>query len=406
MTKITNPYKPGTGQVPPYLAGREIEQQQFARLLEQEVILENLLITGLRGIGKTVLLETLRPIALSKDWFWTGDDFSESMSFDEDKLITRLLVDTSLLTSSVLIGTKKKAGFNQDQEDTHLDYVALRNLYDQTPGLPLDKLKHIFELVWTLVPTDKRGIIFAYDEAQLLHDEPSTGQTPLSLLLDLFSSLQRKGIRIMLILTGLPTLQPNLVATRTYSERMFHVVVLRQLNSSDSRDAVLKPLHHKSGTPKDGMVVFDEQSTSTIVTASGGYPYFIQFICREAYDVFEQRLNSGKTATVPLQSIMEKLDSNFFYGRWANTSEREKEMLAVIAQTNLTEFSPTDVANASKSSGYNKFSLTQTATYLKQLIDKGLIYKDRRGTYAFAVPLLGGYIRRALHMDIETKKTL
>ena len=80
MTEFTNPFRPGAGHQPPYLAGRAAEKQQFVRLLEQETILENMVLTGLRGVGKTVLLESLRPHAIQKNWVWVGTDLNESAS--------------------------------------------------------------------------------------------------------------------------------------------------------------------------------------------------------------------------------------------------------------------------------------------------------------------------------------
>ena len=72
-----NPFRPGTGQKPVYLAGRTKEQDSFTKMLWQSPILQNVIVTGLRGVGKTVLLETLKPIAQSEKWLWTGNDLSE-----------------------------------------------------------------------------------------------------------------------------------------------------------------------------------------------------------------------------------------------------------------------------------------------------------------------------------------
>ena len=390
----SNPYRPGAGQEPPYLAGRTYEQNEFTRLLGQEIIMENLIITGLRGIGKTALLESLRPIAIANDWLWAGEDFSQSLGISEDRLVMRILADISFLTSSIPAEGK----INLDTADSagqYLDFDLLRDIYNSSPGLASDKLKHVLEVVWNIVPLlGKRGIVFAYDEAQTLTDNKSEGQYPLSLLLDVFQALQRKGVRFMLVLTGLPTLQPNLVATRTYTERLFHVFMLKQLNKQESHDAIVKPLLNSDGTPNKDMLQFSEETIATIADASGGYPYFIQYICRETYDVFQQQTHDGKDPSVPLSAIMEKLDSNFFYGRWAKTTEREKELLITIAQSGMKEFTPTQIKRLTEQGQYKRFSLAQITNYLKNLIDEGLIYKDRRGSYSFAVPLLEGYIMR------------
>src|SRR5665811_1207743 len=78
--EFKNPYRPGAGHMPPHLAGREREYAEFDRLLEQEEILENVVLTGLRGVGKTVLMETFKPRAMQRGWLWATADLSESAS--------------------------------------------------------------------------------------------------------------------------------------------------------------------------------------------------------------------------------------------------------------------------------------------------------------------------------------
>ena len=98
MQPFANPFKPGAGHMPPYLAGRETEEKEFRELLKQKVILNNLVLTGLRGVGKTVLLETLKPIAIQQKWAWVGTDLSESTSISESTLAIRLITDLDVFT--------------------------------------------------------------------------------------------------------------------------------------------------------------------------------------------------------------------------------------------------------------------------------------------------------------------
>src|SRR5882757_6792656 len=104
-----NPFKPGAGHMPPYLAGRSAETEAFKRLLKQESILSNVVLTGLRGVGKTVLLETWKPMAMKQKWLWVGTDLSESTSLSEETLVIRLLTDLSVVTSSLMVS--KQASF-------------------------------------------------------------------------------------------------------------------------------------------------------------------------------------------------------------------------------------------------------------------------------------------------------
>ena len=94
--------------MPPYLAGREGEYAEFDRLLQQDEILENLVLTGLRGVGKTVLLETFKPKALNEGWLWASTDLSESAGISEGALSRRLLADLALISSSATISNPNR----------------------------------------------------------------------------------------------------------------------------------------------------------------------------------------------------------------------------------------------------------------------------------------------------------
>ncbi|MDE0349676.1 MAG: ATP-binding protein, partial [Gammaproteobacteria bacterium] len=114
MPEFTNPFRPGAGHQPPYLAGRQSERQQVLRLLEQDVVFENALITGLRGVGKTVLLDSLKPSVTERNWIWIGTDLNESASISEDNIATRLCTDLSIVTSTIVVSAvrKRSIGFS------------------------------------------------------------------------------------------------------------------------------------------------------------------------------------------------------------------------------------------------------------------------------------------------------
>jgi AAA+ ATPase superfamily predicted ATPase len=391
---MNNPFRPGAGHQPPYLAGRNIETKKFEDLLQQDIILQNVILTGLRGIGKTVLLESYKPLANKARWLWAGTDCSESASVSEQSMALRLITDIALITSNIGIETTTNAqiGFvnTNDKTKTILDFNFLTTLYSATPGLVSDKLKKVLEIVWNgLKDTGIKGVIFAYDEAQTLSDHAEDRQYPLSLLLDVFQSIQKKGIPFMLVLTGLPTLLTKLVETRTYTERLFSVIMLDRLNEQESRDAILKPFQSGKYT-----FVFDEETIKIIIKQSGGYPYFIQFICKEIYDIFTQNLMGGQALTVPVDAILQKLDNDFFLGRWAKATDRERELMTIIAESLLSEFSINEIMNISNDYGGKPFARALISQMFRQLISKGLIFKNRRGKYSFAVPLLEGFILR------------
>lgn len=392
-----NPFRPGAGHMPPYLAGRDLELHEFKRLLEQDIILENLILTGLRGVGKTVLLETFKPQAMAAQWLWVGTDLSEASSVTEENLATRLMADLAVVTGQIVIAEEELPVFglsrrSQTVQQT-LGYEALTFIYQNTPGLVADKLKAVLETSWRYLQlTGKRGVIFAYDEAQNLADHAEDKQYPLSLLLDLFQSIQKKNIPFMLALTGLPTLFPKLVEARTFAERMFRVIILDRLNEKESKQAIVKPV-------SDGQcpVRFSDPLVSRVIEMSGGYPYFIQFICREMYDIIIQKIVRGDDSlAVRSEDIVQKLDNDFFAGRWGRATDRQRELLMVIAELDDpdNEFTVQDIVATAGRSLENPFSSSHVNQMLSAMCDRGLIYKNRHGRYCFAVPLFGQFIKR------------
>jgi hypothetical protein len=397
MKSFLNPFRPGAGQLPPHLAGRGKEIEQFLRLLKQQPILKNLIITGLRGVGKTVLLDELKSKAIANRWFWAGTDLSESASISEQNLAIRIMTDLSTLISSFSITEEGKAsiGFlNKSEPIEHkLGYLTLYTIYTRTPGLESDKLKAVFEFVWNIVKTKVTGIILAYDEAQILKDRAEDKQYPLSLLLELIQYMQRKEIPYMLVLTGLPTLVNTLSEARTYSERMFEIITLKQLSDEETKEAILVPIK-KEKCP----VSFSLYGISEIIKHSSGYPYFIQFYCKETFDSILQQINVGvENPDVRIADFVRKLDVDFYAARWSRVTDRQRELLIVIASlpTANEEFTAKQISDKSTEILDNPFAAAYVINSLNKLTSQGLIFKNRRGKYSFAVPLLADYINRS-----------
>lgn len=397
MGGFVNPFRPGAGHPPPYLAGREAEKDAFLPLLQQERILDNLVLTGLRGIGKTVLLDAFRLLAVERNWLWIGADLSEQASLNEGNLAARLCADLSLAIAAVTPSspaTGRRMGFGADpgryEPPGHEDLVTV---YRSTPGLSVDKVKAVLQTAWEHLRHNGagRGIVFAYDEAQNLLDHRDRDEFPASVLLDAFQSLQRQGLPVMLVLAGLPMLPSNLVETRTYAERMFRVVFLDRLTPQDSRQAVARPI-----TASESPIRLSDESVDAIVDLSGGYPYFIQFICKEVYDAFIHRLDKGLEASVPAREIQDKLDADFFAGRWARATDRQRELMSIIAELEDgdEEFTVRDIVEKSQHLSEKPFSSSHVNQMLAALGRQGFVFRNRHGKYSFAVPLLGRFIRR------------
>ena len=384
-----NPFRPGAGHTPPYLAGRKPEKAEFSRLLQQDVVLTNIVLTGLRGVGKTVLLGEFRPMAIAQGWAWVGSDLSETVSVSEDNLAIRILTDLSVFTSTVRVGdtVHQHVGFNApvSVEIHSLDYDSLSRIYSSTPGLVADKIKTVLRTVAGYLPPGQK-LVFAYDEAQNLSDNAVKDQFPLSVLLDVFQAIQRENLPYMLVLSGLPTLFPKLVEARTYAERMFTVLFLDRLNKEESKEAIKVPLKQSKTSMRP-----TDASIDNICEVSDGYPYFIQFICREAYDIWEK----DSSQSIPMKELILKLDTDFFAGRWHKATDRQRELLFTISELETAnyEFTVQEIVNIS-SHYENSFGNSHVNQMLSALCDKGIIYKNRHGKYSFAVPLLHGFIKR------------
>lgn len=394
----SNPFRPGNGQRPLYLAGRTHEQDQFARMVNETTVAQNAILTGLRGTGKTVLLEELKPIAQNNGWLWTGNDLSESASLTEDRIARRIVVDLSTLLGPIVSQQQERraVGFQSQPvlEQKPIQFEDLWKIYDATHGLTDDKLKAVLSHVRVILEqTSLKGVIFAYDEAQNLSDHSVSKEFPLSVLLDVFSYFQRSPTKckFMLVLTGLPTLFPRLNEARTYTERMFHVMHLQKLEDLAARDAITKPIEITSST-----LTFSDNTIDKIVEMSNGYPYFIQFICKEVFDAWIGRITVGQAPSVPMREILQKLDLDFFAPRWARATDRQQDFMRVIASMANAdeEFSVQDIVAASKELLQRGFNPSHATQILQALAEKGLVYRNRRAGYCFAVPLLAQFIQR------------
>lgn len=150
-------------------------------------------------------------------------------------------------------------------------------------------------------------------------------------------------------------------------------------------------------------ITFNEESVALIYETSGGYPYFIQFICKETFDIFVQQMSvDGNVKPVPITEIVQKLDKNFFSGRWSRATDRQRDLLSIIASLDNCdeEFTVQEIVNTAKSMA-QPFGSSQVNQMLATLSEAGLIYKNRHGKYSFAVPLLGKFILRQ-----ESERTL
>jgi AAA ATPase domain len=403
---IENPYRPGAGHAPPFLAGRLGEQHHLKRLLQQPMITENILITGLRGYGKTVLVDHMRTIAEECNWLWVGNDLSESSSLTEERLALRILTDIAQALesrlqpaslSSLQLRLEQKVGHIPHSQRDMYTFEGLKQTYEQSPGLPSDRLKAVMVRVTDLVQRLKlNGIVLAYDEAQCLSDKAEQSEFPLSMLIETVSSLQkRSGLApCLLILSGLPQLFDALTSTRTYTERMFHVMALERLSRQDTWNAIVQPIQ-KLMPPLYAPPALIEK----VVSMTGGYPYLIQFFGREVVD---QILENGGTLSAeqfPSAASFERLDAGLFSARWNRTTDKQRELLGLIARRPpplKSDFSAQELEQLYDRHEVSSSSITQM---LVALCERGVLYRTRHGQYAFTVPMSEAMILRRLRHD-------
>jgi len=179
---------------------------------------------------------------------------------------------------------------------------------------------------------------------------------------------------------------------------MFRVVTVTKLSEDESREAILKPIE-----VADCPINFHPDSVEVICHESGGYPYFIQFICREVFDVFIQQRSMGERGNVPVDAIQRKLDTDFFAGRWGKLTDRQRQLLWVIANLDHPddEFTIQELIEKAAATLPKTFSASHANQMLASLSERGMIYKNRLGKYSFAVPLLARFIIRTFELSTE-----
>jgi type II secretory pathway predicted ATPase ExeA len=398
LETFINPFRAGSGQPPPYLAGRLDEQEELLRFLRQATVTENLILTGVSGAGKTVLLDSMKPYAQAEGWLWAGTDLSRLAGVAEEKLAERLIAALSIATRAIQVNIYMQESIGIPAEriepGLQLGHDRLMAEYRATPGMPADKLKAALRFFAPYFGrTGRRGMLFAIDEAQNLSAHGALGQASMALLLDTFQSLQGQNIPFQLVLAGLPSLLPQLTEARKNAQEMFRVVALKPLSEQESRDAVMKPL---ANAPPPSP--FSDAAAASIVKHAGGIPYFLQFMAREAFDLWNQRLSRDERLHIPAEEIVRKLDHEFFAPRWAGVTGRQRELLEVIAglATAEAEFTIQDILAKSQAAPSEPFGRSHVNQLLTSLTHQGLVYKDRHGKYRFAAPMMAGFIRRRM----------
>lgn len=383
---LPNPFRPGNGVPPPYLAGRDRLLATFEDwLIETPPLHANWTLTGLRGTGKTVLLGEFATRAERAGWLTLHrelgdrhrDDvrFAEAIVEDADALIGR--ADSLAAVGQAMERTARwlrprRIGIGE---------VSLDPSYGSSLPAPADVMRRaLAELDTILSHTDRPGAILLYDEGHVLADDRARERYPLSGMLAALAAVQRDHQRVRIILCGLPTLSLNLKRARTYAERMFRHAVIDNLDLDEAGDALAIPL----ATVGRG---FGLSLIDHIVEQTGGYPYFLQF-----FGAFTcGRIGLDQIGLADFQrvesALLHELDLAFFEDRFLTASIAEQELLLRIASRSGDRLTTADLRSSLT-------DLPNVDELLRRLVARGLLYRPTRGTYRFALPLFGRYLRR------------
>ena len=380
---MDNPFRPGNGIIPPYLAGREKEILWFKNSLDSALSLpQNLVLSGIRGTGKTVLLRKFEEICIKKKWLFVRREFNSKLN-QEGEFLNALLTDIITKTKGVSLAKRLKKpviGFKKDNTDNNEEDI-IYILTQKYKGPLGDKLEAILEDVCeSIYKAEYNGLVLLYDEFHFIEDGKIGNNFPLSLLLESFSHAQQKGLKYYLVLSGLPPLFTNMVKSKTYAERMFSVKNIGNLSREASQKAIRLPL-------KKSKITFIDELINTIVEETQGYPYFLQFY---PYYLI-QNIPKKKIGLIEFNEmyplILKELDGSFFSGRFNRASDSEQKILLEMAKL-VPEIKFSELREKTK---IDKNYLNQI---MISLIEKGLIFRIGRGKYKFTLPLFEKFLLR------------
>lgn len=386
-----NPYRPGAATAPLHLAGREPQISRFKKILDGAPELPaNLRLTGLRGVGKSVLLKELEHAALAKDWAVVRRQLEPRHNTESE--LRDLIVALAKATERKMSRTRALRGKVSDAwtAGRGLLNVTVEDITFSIAGanqFETELAEVLFETVEAAVKTGHQGFALLLDEAQVIRDDKDRdGEHPLSMLVATVNVIQEAGLPIALVLCGLPTLRANLQKARTYSERMFKAEHIGALdgNPGPARDAFVVPLDNTG-------VSADEALISRVLDEVEGYPFFIQLWGAELWEAAAVT-GSNKFTVAMLDAIegniYERLDEEFYAGRIETLTPAEQDMLMLSARCAYPPLKTSDIRGMSAKSDGNINVL------MGRLTEQGVLYRIQKGQYEYTAPKFAEYLRR------------
>lgn len=389
MDPRDNPYSPGAGVRPAELAGRRREIEAFDVLIHRALAgrpAQSTILNGLRGVGKTVLLNELSAAARDHGWITAkveADLGSESTPF-------RHQIASALNTSLRHARGRGKTSVRLQAALRTFKSFSLTAAPDGSfsVGLDIDPergradtgsiVADLTDLAIDLGEAAQDlgiGVVLFVDEMQHL------GLDDLGAICQACHEGAQRNLPFFVIGAGLPNLPGLLAEAKSYSERLFHYMSIDSLNKEDAYRALVRPA-------QEAGAAWTAAATDLVLEASGGYPYFIQQFGQTAWDAAESSPIGVDHAAEGVRRGWELLDQGFFRARWARATKSERDYLSAMA----------DDHDGPSSTGAIAQRLDRKATSLgparAKLMAKGLIYAPEHGLISFTVPGMADFIVR------------
>jgi hypothetical protein len=392
MDPVRNPFAPGAGQRPPELAGRDREVSAFEVVLERVARSRperSLVLTGLRGVGKTVLLGELRSMAVRRGWgagkveARPDADLRRPLSAALHRAIRDLAVrhrapDRVEAVLGVLKAFALRAAPDgaklRERWQPGIDVPAASGRAD-SGDIEID-LVELFTDVAELAQDVGTGVALLIDEMQDLRPDD------ISALCAACHELSQLGAPLVVVGAGLPHLPAVLSASKSYSERLFRYVRIDRLSRADADRAVLAPVEREDAGITD-------EALDALFDASGGYPYFIQAYGKAAWDAAPADPISALDVSVAAPEADAELAVGFFGSRYERATPAEREYLRSMAELTDGKDAGVNTAQVADHLGRKPSSLSPARD---SLIKKGLVYSAERGQIAFTVPHFGRFL--------------
>lgn len=389
MDPITNPYSPGAGTPPPELAGRDDLREKVRISIERLRIgnpSKGILMVGLRGVGKTVLLDRMRLDAETTGIHTIRIEVPENRSLPA--LLAPQLRVALLRLSRIeaakeyaqrglraLAGFAKALKFKFNDIEVGLDFEPEPGLADN--GELEGDLSCLLEEVGKAAQAAGTALVIFIDELQYIDDSEFA-----ALITALHRCAQSK-LPVTIIGAGLPRLRALAGQAKSYAERLFDFPMIQALSTPDACRAISKPAEALG-------VSFEEQAVVNIVTETRGYPYFLQEWGKHTWEVAQASpITVSDVAAASVQAIA-TLDESFFRVRLDRLTPYEKRYLRAMAELGPGPHRSGDIAEKLGR------KVTALGPVRSQLISKGMIWSPDHGDTAFTVPLFDEFMRRVI----------